>query len=171
MLCQPLFQIAQTLASNLDVALRRLVRLFREAMEHIHSTAHLDVGHPIPSGLVLIPNSKTPGSAGAMEPESSGRSPFCNRLRSAPRFSRTSAGKPRITLKELPFENHIGRGGFSHENNVTEAGAIVYKYLYSLEMKSMRQRVLQRAQTHLGSKLSSPARFIEVCSRAVLAMV
>lgn len=115
--CQPMFHIAQTLASNLDVALRRLVCLFREAMEHIHHTAHFDVEQPIPRGLVLIPQLKTPGSAGAMEPESSGRSPFCNRLRSAPKFSRTSAGKPLITLKELPSKTTSGG-----EGSATKAG-------------------------------------------------
>ena len=66
-----------------------------------------------------------------MEPESSGRSPFCNRLRSAPKFSRTASGKPLITLKELPSKTTSGGEGSATKNNVSEAGSFVYKYLYN----------------------------------------
>ncbi len=58
-------------------------------------------------------------------------SALCTRLRSAPRFSRTSSGKPLITLKELASKTTSGGEGSATTNKVSEAGSLVYNYLYN----------------------------------------
>ncbi len=108
LLCQPSLQIAQPFASDLDVAFGGLVGLLGEAIEHIDHTAQLGVKQPIPSIFVLIAQRKHTRQSGAIEPESRGRSPFCNRRRSPPRFSWTSLGKLLITLRELPSKTTSG---------------------------------------------------------------
>jgi hypothetical protein len=92
-----------------------------------------------------------------MEPESSGRPPFCNRLRSALTFSRTSLGKPLITLKELPSKTTSGGEGSATTNNISEAGLFVYKYLYT-----NRPGARPLAVAHPLRFLSSPTTFAKV---------